>query len=611
MECRAFEVVRGVVVAGLLLLATGSPGLAARGESPSAFDRRCIPPRGVAQRSNIPDILASRSLRSGRIAGLVLRQAQDALSLSKGGATTHFHHELLAQTQPPAGRGVPVMLAPASPQPPEQRPGTGQQLPTLPPLATSQLEERQRSQEVEQTLSLSFSEPVPVRELLLLLVRDTNISVVPDPDVEGSFAGELKNVTMTQALDLILRPQGLDFLVRDNVLRVFKKQLQTRIFQINYVATRRGGSRGVSGGIQGASNGAMYGGYGGGNMGAGSLSGGMNAGNQGSGGGLGGGNATSFASDGTDLFEELGKGLDTIASGDGKYNLDRKAGLLQMTDYPDRLDRVAMYLEAVETRVLRQVQIQAQVVEVELRDEFSAGINWNTVFRVAGNSATVTQKLAPNTTGAFTMGLNIRDFSGIISAFATQGKVNVLASPRVVAMNNEPAVIRVGTQDVFFVTNTQVDAGTGAILQTSVTPQSINEGISLSVTPQISADGIIHLSITPSITERTGQATSRLGDTVPIISIRETDTLVRVHEGETIVIAGLMQERATVEKTKVPVLGDVPLIGGLFRSETRLKRKTDLVIMLTPTILTPGQIVAEAVRDQQRLYEETKAPVKK
>ncbi len=512
-----------------------------------------------------------------------------------------------AQPQRPAGSGVPVMMPPASQQPAPQRLGIGQQVPTLPAIATSKLEERERSPEAEQAMSLSFSEPVAVRELLLLLVRDTNLSVVSDPDVDGTFTGELKNVTMTQALELILRPLGLDFTMRDNILRVFKKQLQTRIFNINYVATRRGGSRGVSGGLQGVGNNAVGSGLGG-SMGVG---GSQYGGNSGIGTGLGGGMATSYASDGTDMFEELAKGLDTLESPDGKYNLDRKAGLLQMTDYPDRLDRVAAYLEAVETRVLRQVQIQAKVVEVELRDEFSAGINWDAVFRVAANSATMTQRLAGSTTGAFTMGLNIRDFKGVLSAFATQGKVNVLASPLVVAMNNEPAVIRVGTQDVYFETFTQVDATTGAILQTSVTPRSINEGVSLSVTPQISADGIIHLSITPSITERTGQATSRLGDTVPIISVRETDTLVRVHEGETIVIAGLMQERASVEKTKVPVLGDVPLIGGLFRGENRQKRKTDLVIMLTPTILTPGQIVAEAVRDQQRFYEETKAPVRK
>ena len=305
-------------------------------------------------------------------------------------------------------------------------------------------------------------------------------------------------------------------------------------------------------------------------------------------------------------------GLQTLMSADGKFNLDRKAGMLQITDYPSTLDKVAIYLEAYEGRALRQVLIVAKIIEVELRDDFSAGIDWATVFRSAGNAVSLTQRLAPTRgSSAFTMGVNIKDFQGLLEAFASQGKVNVMASPRVMAMNNEPAVMRVGTQDVFFVTTSQVDATTGQILQTVVTPQSITEGVVLSVTPQISGDGIVHLSITPSITERTGTATSRLGDQVPIVSVRETDTLVRVHEGETIVIAGLMQDRASVDKSKVPILGDLPLVGGLFRREDRSKRKTDLVILLTPTLMSPGDIAATAASDQQRMYEAQSKPVRK
>ena len=119
----------------------------------------------------------------------------------------------------------------------------------------------------------------------------------------------------------------------------------------------------------------------------------------------------------------------------------------------------------------------------------------------------------------------------------------------------------------------------------------------LSVTSQISADGIIHMSINPSITEKTGQATSRLGDTVPIVSVRETDTLVRVRTGETIVIAGLMQDSSTLSNAKVPVVGDLPLVGGLFRRTERTRRKTDLVILLTPTIMGPGQVTANTASE--------------
>ena len=121
----------------------------------------------------------------------------------------------------------------------------------------------------------------------------------------------------------------------------------------------------------------------------------------------------------------------------------------------------------------------ARVIEVELRDEFSAGINWQVVLGGLENSVRITQSLAPATSGAFTLALNVGDFTALLNAFATQGQVNVLSSPRVTAMNNEPAVMRIGTQDVFFTTTTQVNPDTGQILQTTVTPQSITEGVVL------------------------------------------------------------------------------------------------------------------------------------
>jgi type II secretory pathway component GspD/PulD (secretin) len=184
----------------------------------------------------------------------------------------------------------------------------------------------------------------------------------------------------------------------------------------------------------------------------------------------------------------------------------------------------------------------------------------------------------------------------------------VLSSPQVMAMNNEPALMRVGTQDVYFVTTAQVDETTGRIVQTTVTPTPITEGVVLGVTPQIGGDGMIHMSISPSITERTGQATSRLGDTVPILSVRETDTLVRVHSGETVVIAGLMQERVGTDIAKVPVLGDLPLVGGIFRRREQSRRKTDLVILLTPTIMTPGRMLDTTAEARERLSEAQSQP---
>jgi MSHA type pilus biogenesis protein MshL len=460
----------------------------------------------------------------------------------------------------------------------------------LPPLAVTQLDERPPAGDLDSTrpIQLILSDPTPIVDLLLMLVRDTRLSIVPDPDVQGTFRGELKDVTLRQALEMILQPHGLDYSVQGNLIRVFRRRLETRRFDLNYVITRRTSSRTLA-----ASNSVTA------STGEGTTGGG-DASAQGN-------SAQVTDTDQGDIFADISAGVQTLLSSEGKFNMDRKAALLQATDYPDRLDQIQLYVEAVQNRATRQVQIQARVIEVALNDEFAAGIDWSLVIHRAGGAVTLTQKLAPTAGGTFTVGLNVKDFTGLLNAFATQGRVNVMANPTVNALNNEPAIMRVGTQDVFFRTTTQIDGVTGRILQTTVEPQAITEGVVLSVTPQIAGDGMINMSISPSLTERTGQATSRFGDTVPIISVREADTLVRVHENETIVIAGLMEERLRREQRKVPLLGDLPGIGALFRGQSSSRRKTDLVILLTPRIMTPARVPQATAQEQNRLIEAEQA----
>ena len=304
--------------------------------------------------------------------------------------------------------------------------------------------------------------------------------------------------------------------------------------------------------------------------------------------------------DAADIFTDLATGVQTLLSAQGRFNLDRKAALLQATDFPERLDQIQLYLDAVHNRATRQVQIQAKVIEVVLDDAFAAGLDWPLLLKRAGDAVSLTQTVTPTGNGTMTVGLHIKDFTGLLNAFASQGKVNVMASPTVNALNNEPVIVRVGTQDVFFRTTTQTDALTGRILQTTTEPQAITEGVVLSVTPQISSDGMISMSLSPSLTERTGQATSRFGDSVPILSVREADTLVRVHEHETIVIAGLMDELERRGPWKVPFLGDLPGIGAMFRGESTSRRKTDLVVLLTPTVMTPERIADAAAKELER-----------
>jgi MSHA biogenesis protein MshL len=361
----------------------------------------------------------------------------------------------------------------------------GDQAPLAPlqPVPVTQLDVRQPHPELDgQRFSLGFPNATPIKEILLRLVRGTRLSVIPDPSLEQRFFGDLKDVTIREALDLILEPLGLDYSVRGQVIRVFPRELETRFYSVDYVSTQR-------------------------------------------------------SSDSPTFYADLAEGVRALLSPDGRMSVDRTAAMLQVTDRAGRLSRVEQYLEAVMLRVTRQVLIEAKVIEVELRDESSTGINWQAM-----------------------TGPNGGDSTKLLTALATQGKVNVLSSARITAMNNEPAVVRVGTQ---------------------VTPQSLTQGVSVSVTPQISADGFVQMKINPSVTERTGVTISWLGDQVPIISVREADTLVRVRQGETIVVAGLMQDRVGIDE--------------------KSRRKTDMIILLTPTVMGPGETIATTARETQRV----------
>jgi len=373
----------------------------------------------------------------------------------------------------------------------------GQQPPSaapLRPVPITQLDLQQRHPVLDgRRVSLRPTRPTPIKDILPVLVRGTRLSVIADPSITQTFVGELKNVTIREALDVILEPSGLEYSIRGDVIRVFPRELETRFFHIDYVSTQRTSTRSTS-------------------------------------------HVT--GKDSPDVYAELAEGVKSLLSADGRMNIDRTAALLRVTDRPSRLARVEQYLDAVMQRATRQVQIEAKIIEVELRDEFSAGIDWRSV----------TNGLAPNSTqaptpvsGGPTLTLNVTDFSAVLKALSAQGTVNVLSSPRIIATNNEPTIMRAATQDT----------------------RSVSESIVLSLTAQISADGLIHMNVNPSVTERTGLATSPGGDQMPLVTVREADTVVRVRQGDTVVIAGLIRERPD-------------------------RRKSDLVILLTPTVVNPG-----------------------
>ena len=429
--------------------------------------------------------------------------------------------------------------------------------PPLRPLAVTQLDERQQGSDLDSTrpVTITLSDPTPITDLLLMIVRDTRLSVVPDPDVQGTFRGELKDVTLRQALEMILQPHGYDYSVQGNLIRVFKRRFETRRFDLNYVITRRTSSRTLS-----ASTGITPSGS----------------------------SAEVTDTDGGDIFSDLATGVQTLLSPEGRFNMDRKAALLQATDFPDRLDQIQLYLDAVQNRATRQVQIQAKVIEVVLNDEFAAGIDWPLLIKHAGDSVSLTQNVSPAAGGTMTVGLNIKDFPGLLSAFASQGKVNVKRPDR------ERAEQRAGDH---------ARRHAGRVLQDDDADRCGNRTDS-------SDDGAAG-------DQRRGRAERHAADrgrrhdqhehlAEPDRAHRTGDLALRRHGADSQRArnghAGARpRERndchcridgraAAARGAEGAVFRRSPGVGGLFRSETTSHRKTDLVILLTPTIMTPARV---------------------
>ena len=214
------------------------------------------------------------------------------------------------------------------------------------------------------------------------------------------------------------------------------------------------------------------------------------------------------------------------------FNIDRKAGLLQVTDFPERLDRVAIYLDAVQDRVQRQVQIDARVIEVEPNDANAPGVDWMVV--AAQMIGTQTAALGAVPRPSLT-GLRVTDVTKLLALLAAQGKVSTVAVPRLLTLNNEPALVS-------------------------------TDAVSLSVTPQVADDGVVTLSVSPIVKPpATGQA----------------DLIARVAGGETLVLSGFTRTREAREKKNLGTSG-----GWFGRGTVVTQKRVEMVILLTPRIVT-------------------------
>jgi MSHA biogenesis protein MshL len=508
----------------------------------------------------------------------------------------------------------------------------------LPPI---NIEIPKASAPLEERFSLTLND-VPASRFFMAIASGTRYSMLIHPEVTGTISANLKDVTLFEALDAIRELYGYDYQVDGTRVYIKPLTLQTRVFTVNYLtANRRGTSdiRVTSGSI--ADNTSATG------QAQSTNSQNLPSGVQGTSQTL---NSSKISTtSNNDFWSELKASLEAIVGNQEGRSvvISPQSGVVLVRGMWKELKNVGDYLKAMQLAVDRQVILEAKIVEVQLNDGFQSGVNWaafrtgntrisggmlgsGTVLQPSGGLATglsrsdalgrtlVDGQLAStpgqdivSATGAGLFGLAFQtsNFAALISFLETQGQVHVLSSPRIATLNNQKAVLKVGT-DEFFVTNVSTTtAATGATTTTSptVTVQPFFSGVALDVTPQIDDEGNVILHIHPSVSNvTTVDKPLNLGTagsfTLPLASstVSETDSVVRGRDSEIVAIGGLMRQATTDDRSQLPGAGDVPVLGGLFRSTNRATQKRELVILLKPTIVQGNSAWAQDIGDTQR-----------
>lgn len=503
-------------------------------------------------------------------------------------------------------------------------------LPQLPALA-SQLPKARAV--LDERFNVAFNQ-VPVQQFYNSIVAGTRYNMLIHPEVSGTITAHLKDVTLFEALDAVRELYGYDYKVEGTRIYIRPLTMQTRMFKVNYLTANRKGSSNVrvsstSVGTAGATTSGQSGQSGNGqnNTPQQPQQNSQHATQEDS------SNVTTTSD--SNFWADLKEALTALMGGvaDGRsLVISPQSGVIVVRAMPEQLRNVDQYLKATQLAVERQVILEAKILEVQLNTGFQSGINWASFasFKTGHDNRVSAGFLQPGsalqplpfaggqpptmTTGAglaastgfalanaatnpgslFGLAFQTSNFAAMISFLESQGSVHVLSSPRIATMNNQKAVLKIGT-DEFYVTGVSTTTNsnaTGNTTSPNVTLQPFFSGVVLDVTPQIDDEGNIMLHVHPSVSQVTtvnkvvnlGSAGS-LNLPLAASSTSEMDSMVRGQDGQIVAIGGLMRQSTTNDRSQLPGAGDIPVVGALFRNTDSQTQKRELVVLIKPTIV--------------------------
>ena len=451
---------------------------------------------------------------------------------------------------------------------------------------------------------------VNARAFFVSLVRDTPYNMIVHPDVKGKVTLNLKDVTIPEVMDMVYNIYGYDYEQTATSFIVHPNKIQSKMFKINYLNVTREGTSATR-----VSSGQPT------DQSSSSKSDNLTTTSKKTKSVLAASNIKTESK--LDFWTEVQLALESIIAIDANKSvvISPQSGLIIIRAYPGELRKAQDFLQSAEIIMQRQVILEAKIIEVELKDGYQQGINWahlsdsgNTLLgqtgggslldggtsTIAGNTGNLDPnnftQLAGNAVsafgGMFTAAVNTGSFTAFFEFLETQGNLQILSSPRISTVNNQKAVIKVGT-DEFFVTDISTTTTSGVATTTTpdITLTPFFSGISLDVTPQIDDSGDIILHVHPTISRVVDQQkTLTLSNeelTLPLAfsTVRETDSIVHAKSGEIVVIGGLMTNTLVEKVAATPFLSAIPILGELFKHRSEEEVKSELVILLKPIVI--------------------------